>query len=113
MPLSNWTEIDVWQYIYSENIPICSLNFAYERSVVPRDGVLFMLDDDDKALRPGEQAEHRMVRFHRFGCHPLPRAIVSDATDLDALLREVISLSNTERDGLIIDKGKAASLVKI
>src|SRR5690606_8228239 len=89
-PLSNWTELDVWQYIHLERIPIVPLYFAAVRPVVERDGVLIMVDDDRLPLRPGEAPMHRKVRFRTLGCYPLTGAVESDADTLPAIIREML-----------------------
>jgi sulfate adenylyltransferase subunit 2 len=109
-PLSNWIELDVWRYIQRENIPLPSLYFAAERPVIERDGALLMLDDDRMALRPGEQAQMRLVRFRTLGCWPLTAAVDSDADTLEAVVREVREASVSERQGRAIDHDPSASM---
>jgi sulfate adenylyltransferase subunit 2 len=109
-PLSNWTELDVWQYIYLENIPIVPLYLAAERPVVERDGALIMVDDERMALRPGETATPRRVRFRTLGCYPLTGAIESSADTLPAIIREMLLTRTSERHGRIIDRDAAASM---
>ncbi len=109
-PLSNWTELDVWRYVRREAIALPSLYFAAERSVVERDGALLMVDDGRMALRPGEQARPRRVRFRTLGCWPLTAAIESDADTLDAVIREVRDASMSERQGRAIDHDPSASM---
>jgi sulfate adenylyltransferase subunit 2 len=103
-PLSNWTELDVWQYIYLENIPLPGLYFAKERPVVFRNGTWIMLDDDRLKLRPGEQVEQRMVRFRTLGCYPLTGGVESTATTLPEIIQEMLLTKTSERQGRMIDK---------
>jgi sulfate adenylyltransferase subunit 2 len=109
-PLSNWTELDIWQYIYLENIPIVPLYFAKERPVVRRDGALIMVDDDRMKLEPGEQAELRKVRFRTLGCYPLTGAIESQADTLPAIIEEMLLATSSERQGRVIDHDASASM---
>jgi sulfate adenylyltransferase subunit 2 len=109
-PLSNWTELDVWQYIYLENIPIVPLYLAAERPVVERDGALIMVDDERMVLRPGETPTLRRVRFRTLGCYPLTGAIESNADTLPAIIREMLLTRTSERHGRIIDRDAAASM---
>jgi sulfate adenylyltransferase subunit 2 len=109
-PLSNWTELDVWQYIYLENIPIVPLYLAAERPVVERDGALIMVDDERMALQPGETVTLRRVRFRTLGCYPLTGAIESSADTLPAIIREMLLTRTSERHGRIIDRDAAASM---
>jgi sulfate adenylyltransferase subunit 2 len=111
-PLSNWTELDIWQYIYREQIPIVPLYFAAERPVVHRDGALIMVDDDRMPLAPGEQPVLRRVRFRTLGCYPLTGAIPSDAETLPAIIREMVLTRTSERQGRVIDHDQAASMEK-
>jgi sulfate adenylyltransferase subunit 2 len=111
-PLSNWTELDVWLYIYRENIPIVPLYFAKERPVVARDGMLIMVDDDRMRLHSGEQAEQRKVRFRTLGCYPLSGAIDSDAETLPEVILELMQARVSEREGRAIDKDQGASMEK-
>jgi sulfate adenylyltransferase subunit 2 len=111
-PLSNWTELDVWQYIYAERIPIVPLYFAKERPVVVRDGQLIMVDDDRMPLLPGETPQMRRVRFRTLGCYPLTGAIESDADTLPAIIREMLLTRVSERQGRIIDSDQSASMEK-
>jgi sulfate adenylyltransferase subunit 2 len=111
-PLSNWTELDVWQYIHIENIPIVPLYFAKERPVVERDGALIMVDDDRMPLKPGETPELRRVRFRTLGCYPLTGAVESDATDVPDILREMLVTDHSERQGRVIDHDQSASMEK-
>ena len=111
-PLSDWTEIDVWQYIRRENIPVVPLYFAAERSVVERDGMIIMVDDERLPLEPGEMPRKRRVRFRTLGCYPLTGAVESDAADLDDVIDELISSRISERQGRLIDKDQSASMEK-
>ncbi len=111
-PLSNWTELDVWQYIYRENIPIPDLYFAAERPVVERDGMLLMADDDRLPLAPGEKPEMRSVRFRTLGCWPLTGAVESTATTLPEIIQEMLLTTTSERQGRAIDHDGAASMEK-
>ena len=111
-PLSNWTELDIWQYIYLEQIPIVPLYFAAERPVVRRDGTLIMVDDPRLPLRAGETPELRKVRFRTLGCYPLTGAIDSDADDLPAIIREMLVSRTSERQGRLIDSDSAGSMEK-
>src|SRR5271156_5826789 len=96
-PLSNWTELDIWQYIHLESIPIVPLYFAAERPVVRRDGTLIMVDDERMPLAPGEKPELRKVRFRTLGCYPLTGAIESEATTLTAIIQEMLLTTSSER----------------
>jgi len=109
-PLSNWTELDVWQYIHLENIPIVPLYLAAERPVVERDGALIMVDDERMVLQPGETVTLRRVRFRTLGCYPLTGAIESSADTLPAIIREMLLTRTSERHGRIIDRDAAASM---
>jgi sulfate adenylyltransferase subunit 2 len=111
-PLSNWTELDIWQYIYQEDIPIVPLYFAKERPVVERDGMLIMVDDDRMPLEPGEEPEMRMVRFRTLGCYPLTGAIESSAADLPGIIEEMLLTRTSERQGRAIDHDASASMEK-
>ena len=111
-PISNWTELDVWQYIQLENIPIVPLYFAAERPVVERDGALIMADDDRMRLRPGETVQTRRVRFRTLGCYPLSGAVESEATTLTEVVQEMLLTSTSERQGRMIDHDQAASMEK-
>jgi sulfate adenylyltransferase subunit 2 len=102
-PLSNWTELDVWQYIHLEQIPIVPLYFAADRPVVVRDRVLIMVDDDRLQLRPGEQPQIKRVRFRTLGCYPLTGAIESNATTLPDIIQEMLLTKTSERQGRLID----------
>ncbi|WP_246463023.1 sulfate adenylyltransferase subunit CysD [Nitrospirillum iridis] len=109
-PLSNWTELDIWEYIYVENIPIVPLYFAADRPVVERDGALIMVDDDRMPLKPGEVPQQRRVRFRTLGCYPLTGAIDSDADSLPAIIREMLLARTSERQGRVIDRDGGASM---
>ncbi|HVJ54691.1 MAG TPA: sulfate adenylyltransferase subunit CysD [Aliidongia sp.] len=109
-PLSNWTELDIWQYIHRESIPIVPLYFAAMRPVVERDGQLIMVDDERMPLAPGEIPQMRKVRFRTLGCYPLTGAIESEADTLPAILREMHLATTSERQGRAIDKDAAASM---
>jgi sulfate adenylyltransferase subunit 2 len=111
-PLSNWTELDVWQYIHLENIPIVPLYLAEVRPVVERDGMLIMVDDDRMPLRPGEQPMMKKVRFRTLGCYPLTGAIESEAATLPAIIREMLLATTSERQGRMIDHDAPASMEK-
>ena len=111
-PLSNWTELDIWQYIYLENIPIVPLYLAAERPVVERDGMLLMVDDARFPLRDGETPRQRSVRFRTLGCYPLSGAIESQADTLPAIIREMLLATTTERQGRMIDHDGGASMEK-
>ncbi|WP_390884376.1 sulfate adenylyltransferase subunit CysD [Humisphaera borealis] len=109
-PLSNWTELDVWQYIHLENIPIVPLYFAAERPVVYRDGTMLMVDDERMRLRPGEKPEMKRVRFRTLGCYPLTGAIESNATTLPEIIEEMLVARNSERQGRMIDHDEQGSM---
>ena len=111
-PLSNWTELDIWQYIMAENIPIVPLYFAKKRPVVERDGALIMVDDVRMKLRPGEAAEMRLVRFRTLGCYPLTGAIDSSAATLEEIVGEMLTATTSERQGRVIDHDEGASMEK-
>ena len=111
-PLSNWTELDIWLYIFRENIPVVPLYFAKPRPVVERDGGLIMVDDDRMPLRPGETPEMRTVRFRTLGCYPLTGAIESDADSLEAIIAEMLTARTSERQGRMIDHDQSASMEK-
>jgi sulfate adenylyltransferase subunit 2 len=111
-PLSNWTELDIWQYIYLEQIPIVPLYFAKERPVVQRDGTLIMVDDERLPLKPGETPQMRKVRFRTLGCYPLTGAIDSDADNLPAIISEMLVSRTSERQGRLIDSDSAGSMEK-
>ncbi|MCE2487547.1 MAG: sulfate adenylyltransferase subunit CysD [Desulfurellaceae bacterium] len=109
-PLSNWTELDVWQYVYLENIPIVPLYYAKERPVVDRDGVWIMVDDERMPLRPGENPQLKMVRFRTLGCYPLTGAVESQADTLPLIIQEMLLTKHSERQGRIIDFDQAGSM---
>ncbi|MEN8260146.1 MAG: sulfate adenylyltransferase subunit CysD [Pseudomonadota bacterium] len=109
-PLSNWTELDIWQYIHLENIPIVPLYFAKERPVVNRDGTLIMVDDERMPLDPGEKAQMKMVRFRTLGCYPLTGAVESTATTLPEIIQEMLLTKSSERQGRVIDHDQAGSM---
>ena len=111
-PLSNWTELDIWLYIYRENIEVPSLYLARERPVVVRDGQLIMVDDDRMPLEPGEVPQMRKVRFRTLGCYPLTAAIESEADTLPAVIQEMLVARTSERQGRIIDHDASASMEK-
>jgi len=111
-PLSNWTELDVWQYIERESIPVVPLYFAAERPVVERDGALIMVDDERLPLKPGERPMLRKVRFRTLGCYPLTGAIESHADSVAAIITEMLSTTSSERAGRTIDHDAAASMEK-
>jgi sulfate adenylyltransferase subunit 2 len=111
-PLSNWTELDVWLYIYREAIPVPSLYFARERPVVERDGALLMVDDERLPLREGEQPTLRRVRFRTLGCYPLTGAIESEADTLEKVIAEMLVATTSERQGRVIDHDPGASMEK-
>ncbi|MDD2612308.1 MAG: sulfate adenylyltransferase subunit CysD [Bacteroidales bacterium] len=108
-PLSNWTELDIWRYVQLERIPIVPLYFSEERPVVERDGMLILVDDDRMKLKPGETVECKKVRFRTLGCYPLTGAIESDAETIDEIVREMLLVNTSERQGRRIDfDGKAS-----
>ena len=111
-PLSNWTELDVWQYIHLEQIPIVPLYFAAERPIVWRDGVMIMVDDERMPLKPGEKPEMRRVRFRTLGCYPLSGAVDSTATTLPEIIQEMLLTTFSERQGRLIDSDEAGSMEK-
>lgn len=109
-PLSNWTELDVWMYIWLEKIPVVPLYFAKPRPVVERSGTLIMVDDDRLPLNPGEKPQLRTVRFRTLGCYPLSGAIESNATTLEDIIQEMLLAKNSERQGRMIDFDQAGSM---
>jgi sulfate adenylyltransferase subunit 2 len=111
-PLSNWTELDIWQYIYLENIPIVPLYYAAERPVVRRDGTWIMVDDDRMPLEKGEKPEMKMVRFRTLGCYPLTGAVESTATTLPDIIQEMLLTTTSERQGRLIDHDQSGSMEK-
>ncbi|MFY0664576.1 MAG: sulfate adenylyltransferase subunit CysD [Natronospirillum sp.] len=111
-PLSNWTELDIWQYIYLESIPIVPLYFSAPRPVVNRDGMLIKVDDDRMELKPGETIEERSVRFRTLGCYPLTGAVESAATTLPEIIQEMLLTTTSERQGRLIDHDSSGSMEK-
>lgn len=111
-PLSNWTELDIWQYIHLESIPIVPLYLAEKRPVVERDGALIMVDDDRMELLPGEKIEEKMVRFRTLGCYPLTGAVESEATTLPEIIQEMLLTTTSERQGRVIDHDSSGSMEK-
>jgi sulfate adenylyltransferase subunit 2 len=111
-PLSNWTELDIWQYIYMENIPIVPLYFSKQRPIVERDGALIMVDDERMPLHDGERPAMRWVRFRTLGCYPLTGAVESRADTLPAIIQEMLLTTSSERQGRVIDHDSAASMEK-
>ncbi|MDI1230498.1 MAG: sulfate adenylyltransferase subunit CysD [Methylobacter sp.] len=109
-PLSNWTELDIWQYIHLENIPIPTLYFAKERPVVQREGTWIMVDDERMPLEPGETPQMKMVRFRTLGCYPLTGAVESTATTLPEIIQEMLLATTSERQGRIIDHDQSGSM---
>jgi len=109
-PLSNWTELDVWQYIYLQNIEVVPLYFAAPRPVVERDGTLIMVDDDRMELKPGEKPKTKMVRFRTLGCYPLSGAVESEADTLPAIIQEMLLATTSERQGRAIDHDSSGSM---
>jgi len=111
-PMSNWTELDIWQYIYLRDIPIVPLYFSAERPVVERDGTLIMVDDDRMPLYEGERPQLRKVRFRTLGCYPLTGAVESSADTLPAIIQEMLLTTSSERQGRVIDHDQSASMEK-
>jgi len=111
-PLSNWTELDVWEYVRAENIPVVPLYFAKQRPVVVRDGAMIMVDDDRLPMLPGEAPRMRQVRFRTLGCYPLTGAIESDAETLDDIIDEMRESTTSERQGRLIDTDESGSMEK-
>ncbi len=111
-PISNWTELDVWQYIHLEQIPIVPLYYAAVRPVVERDGMLIMVDDDRLELKPGEQVQYKSVRFRTLGCYPLTGAVESEADTLPEIIQEMLLTRTSERQGRLIDHDQAGSMEK-
>jgi sulfate adenylyltransferase subunit 2 len=109
-PLSNWTELDIWQYIALENIDIVPLYFSQERPTVERDGLILVVDDGRFRMEQGEEAVMRSVRFRTLGCYPLTGATISAATDMSAIIQEMLLATSSERQGRAIDKGQSASM---
>ncbi len=106
-PISNWTELDVWQYIQLEEIPIVPLYYAAVRPVVERDGMLIMVDDDRLELKPGEKVQYKSVRFRTLGCYPLTAAVESEADTLPQIIQEMLLTRTSERQGRLIDHDQA------
>jgi sulfate adenylyltransferase subunit 2 len=111
-PLSNWTELDIWQYIFLENIPIVPLYFAKQRPIVMRDGQMIMVDDERMPLHADEKPDLKMIRFRTLGCYPLTGAIESNATTLLDIIQEMLVTTSSERQGRVIDKDQSASMEK-
>ncbi|MEZ9604487.1 sulfate adenylyltransferase subunit CysD [Vibrio sp. 10N.261.55.A10] len=111
-PLSNWTELDIWQYIYLENIEIPGLYLSKPRPVIERDGMLIMVDDERMELKEGEVAEEKMVRFRTLGCYPLTGAVESEATTLPEIIQEMLLTTTSERQGRAIDHDSSGSMEK-
>ena len=111
-PISNWTELDVWQYIHLENIPIVPLYYSAVRPVVERDGMLIMVDDERLELLPGEEVQHKSVRFRTLGCYPLTGAVESEADTLPEIIQEMLLTRTSERQGRLIDHDQAGSMEK-
>lgn len=111
-PLSNWTELDIWQYIHLENIPIVPLYFAAKRPVVERDGVLIMVDDERMPIGPDDKIEEKMVRFRTLGCYPLTGAVESEAATLPDIIQEMLLTTTSERQGRVIDHDSSGSMEK-
>ncbi len=111
-PLSNWTELDIWQYIHLESIPIVPLYYSAERPVVERDGMLLNVNDDRMKLRPGEKVQHKHVRFRTLGCYPLTGAVESTATTLPEIIQEMLLTTTSERQGRAIDHDSSGSMEK-
>jgi sulfate adenylyltransferase subunit 2 len=109
-PLSNWTELDVWEYIRNESIAVVPLYFAKERPVVERDGALIMVDDDRLPLAPEEKPQMRLVRFRTLGCYPLTGAVESPADNVDEIVSELAAARTSERQGRLIDGDENASM---
>jgi sulfate adenylyltransferase subunit 2 len=109
-PLSNWTELDVWQYIYLEDIPIVPLYFAADRPVVQRGGALILVDDGRMPLEPGEVPVRKSVRFRTLGCYPLTGAVESDAKTLPGIIQEMLLATTSERQGRVIDHDSSGSM---
>ena len=109
-PLSNWTELDVWQYIYKENIPVVPLYFAKKRPVIEREGMLILIDDDRLKVSDKETIKEKLVRFRTLGCYPLTGAIKSSATSVERIILELLESKNSERQGRLIDKDQIGSM---
>jgi sulfate adenylyltransferase subunit 2 len=111
-PMSNWTELDIWQYIYLEQIPIVPLYYSAPRPVVEKDGTLIMVDDDRMPIEDGDKVEEKMVRFRTLGCYPLTGAVESEATTLPDIIQEMLLTTTSERQGRVIDQDSAGSMEK-
>ena len=111
-PLSNWTEIDIWQYIYQENIPLVPLYFSKIRSVIRRNDMIIMVDDDRLKIKENEKIEHKKVRFRTLGCYPLTAAVESDATTVEEIITELLESKYSERQGRLIDNDQIGSMEK-
>ncbi|MBU2359970.1 MAG: phosphoadenosine phosphosulfate reductase family protein, partial [Alphaproteobacteria bacterium] len=111
-PISNWTELDIWQYIHLESIEIVPLYFSAPRPTVKRDGMILMVDDDRFPLAPGETPEMRSIRFRTLGCYPLTGAVESEARTLPEVIQEMLLTTTSERQGRAIDHDQAASMEK-
>ncbi|EGG94572.1 Sulfate adenylyltransferase subunit 2 [gamma proteobacterium IMCC1989] len=111
-PLSNWTELDIWQYIHLESIPLVPLYFADKRPVVERDGTLIMIDDERMPLEEGEEVQEKMVRFRTLGCYPLTGGVESEATTLPEIIQEMLLTTTSERQGRVIDHDSSGSMEK-
>ena len=109
-PISNWTELDIWQYVHLENIEIVPLYFSAPRPVVMRDGVTIMVDDDRFRFEPGEEAEEKWVRFRTLGCYPLSGGVESTATTLPEIIQEMLLATRSEREGRVIDYDQSGSM---
>ena len=109
-PLSNWTELDIWQYIYLRSIPIVPLYYSAPRPTVVRDGVVIMVDDDRFQFEPGEEPEDRWVRFRTLGCYPLSGAVESTAATLPEIIQEMLLATRSEREGRVIDYDQSGSM---
>jgi sulfate adenylyltransferase subunit 2 len=111
-PLSNWTELDVWEYVQAEKIPVVPLYFAQKRPVVHRDGLLIMVDDDRLPLEKGEKPKQRLIRFRSLGCYPLTAAVESKAANVAAIVKELKTTRRSERAGRLIDADEKSSMEK-
>jgi sulfate adenylyltransferase subunit 2 len=111
-PLSNWTELDIWQYTMMEKLPIVPLYFAAKRPVVNRDGAIIMVDDGRMPLKPGETPEMKLVRFRTLGCYPLTGAVESSAVTLEEIVAEMFTARTSERQGRLIDSDEKSSMEK-
>ena len=111
-PLSNWTEIDIWQYIYQENIPLVPLYFSKIRSIIRRNDMMIMVDDDRLKIKENEKIEQKKVRFRTLGCYPLTAAVESDATTVEEIIIELLESKYSERQGRLIDNDQIGSMEK-